>query len=200
MPISTCAGVDGLGMELEVPRSRSWEKSEQVVQELGQHPAGGEALIQELGVLGVEVIALDQLQHAQHAVHGRSDLVADVGEEAGFGFGGDGRLPLGLGQGQLLPLSGVDVLQQADGAAGTTQRVVEDLHLRADPAGRSVRLHQAGLQRRRTLGVEGGDLLAHVLDVVRMHVRPDADHVREPVGAPGDGREIGAVRVKVSSL
>src|SRR5690606_40707531 len=59
-------------------------------------------LLDDLRVAALRIAdgrAQEQLGHAEHAVHGRSDLVAHVREELGFGLAGSLGL---LGQGERL--------------------------------------------------------------------------------------------------
>jgi len=65
-----------------------------------------------LGLLGIEFGEREQLQHAEHAVHGSADFVAHVGQELGLGPGGG----LGLLLGLLQFLFGLETFEFGGGA------------------------------------------------------------------------------------
>jgi hypothetical protein len=59
-----------------------------VVEQLRQHGAAAQRLVQQLAAVIRQLVALEQVHHAQHPVHRRADLVAHIGQELGLGVGG----------------------------------------------------------------------------------------------------------------
>jgi hypothetical protein len=88
------------GLELELAGLRPREV-EDVVDHAEQQPRRLVGRLTELSLVGREPGVEQQLGHAQHAVHGRADLVAHVGQELGLGAVGG----LGLA-GEVLGLLG----------------------------------------------------------------------------------------------
>ena len=79
-PLDRLAQVEVGGIELELARL-DLREVEDVVDDRQQRLAGGG---DRLGVLALRLVELgveQQLAHADHAVHRRADLVADVGHE-----------------------------------------------------------------------------------------------------------------------
>ena len=78
--------------------------------------------VHEFALLRVERGVLQQLGHAEDAVHRRADLVAHVGQELALGpAGGLGALP-GLEQRGLSPSAVDELLRTGDAIAGRLER------------------------------------------------------------------------------
>jgi hypothetical protein len=67
-----------------------------VVQNLQQVLRAGFGGLEQVALLVGERGVLEQVQHAQHAVHGGADFVAHVGEELGARLGESFRLGFGV--------------------------------------------------------------------------------------------------------
>ena len=63
-------------------------KVQNVIDQTQQRISGGFDSLQVLALLGGELGVQCQLRHSQHTVHGRTDLVAHVGQELAFGAAG----------------------------------------------------------------------------------------------------------------
>ncbi len=110
------------------------------------------------------------LRHADHAVHGRADFVADVGEKIALGAIGGFRRELGIERRRLGALQIADVDDGAGDPLHVAGAAARHGGLLADPAFAAVLEQHAvfaavggifgrGLERR----------VAAVLDVIRMH-------------------------------
>ena len=130
-------------------------KVEDVVDDAQQGVARRPDRLHEVGLLGVEFGVEQQRRHPDHAVHGRPDLVAHVGQELALGprpglgrlAGGLGDL-LGLAQLVLGPALGRHVARDADDTHHVPPVVLErdpgDLDDQLPLAGRGARVLDAG--------------------------------------------------------
>ena len=76
-----------LGRQLQLA-SLDLREVDDVVQQLRQHLAAAQGLVQQTSAVVCQLLGLQEMQHAQHPVHRRADLVAHVGEELALGLGG----------------------------------------------------------------------------------------------------------------
>ena len=145
---------------------------EHVIDQLGQHVAAGQRLAQQVAALGAQRLALEQVEHADDAIHRRADLVAHRGQEAGLRRRRRFRKAARFGERQLLAFLIVDVEQQADAADGCADRIA--LGLPVDPhPDRAVATHHARLAGHGVARFQAG--LAHRthgVAVVRMEDHP----------------------------
>ena len=89
----------------------------------------------------------DQLGHAEDGVHGRANLVADVGQELVLGPVRRLRRLLGLARLLLQPFAFGDVLEDRDGVSGIARRVALERDGHVDPDRRAILADVAFLQR-----------------------------------------------------
>ena len=106
--------VDGFGRKLQ-PARLDLGKVYDVVQQLGQHLTAGERFVQHAPSLIGQDFTFQQVQDAHDAIHRRPDFMAHVGEKRRLGLAGLLGGALGLDESDLLTLSDIKILAQADG-------------------------------------------------------------------------------------
>ncbi len=99
-----------------------------------QHASAVARLGQEGATVLRKGLAFQQVKNAEHAVHGRTDLMAHVGQELGLGFRGRLRGAFGLHKRQLLAFAGVDIHDQAGDLLGDPVFVQVRHRASVDPA------------------------------------------------------------------